>query len=573
MLLKDMKIFKTISNELRQFYSLSRHFLTRLFYNDLLKFENQQREQQIVLLVIFSVSIGYISQTILSPYLWSKMFNLSVSDLWLQETLILSLNMALIGVITISNWDKLFLDRMDYINLISLPVRARVLFIAKLFSLLIFIVIISTILNIFSSLIFIFYPGNLPNFNAFFGGLAHYLSNLLGSLFVFFAVAFIQSLLMILFKREIFKKVSAFFQFTLLLGFLSVFVWFPMVYKSLPSLKDNGSHFMDYYPPLWFAGIYNHMICNTDPILERNCTIGLIAVFLLVALYLIAVPISLRRYLKNYAVNQKRIKYISLFKYLKQLFQQLFLKHPVQHAIFMFYVKTLKRSKEHKLKLVLYLAFPISFFISRFIHIYIKEGESFFWSVNFYFVSIPIGLYFFLIVGLRLIVIYPIMLEANWIFKISELIQIKNYIKGFKKALIFSSVLPLAIITYPIYHYFWGMKLAIYHTLYCLFIALLLLEVCFINFRKLPFASEYVSGKLKLKYFWPYLLLGFFGYFFSLSKLGVYLLNNPHYYVFFFSIAFILYLGLKFYENHKIKELHLIYEEEPESVMLTLGLD
>ena len=568
-----MKIFETIRNELRQFFSLSKHFLTRLVYNDLLKFEDQQREQQIVLLVIFSVSIGYISHVVLTPYLWSKMFKLSASDLWLQETLILTITMALTGIISISYWDKLFLDQMDYVNLIHLPVRPRMIFISKFFSLLIFIVIISSILNIFSTLIFYFYPGNLHNFNAFFGGLAHYLSNLLGSLFVFFAVAFIQSLLMILFKRKIFKKVSAFFQFTLLLGFLSVFVWFPMVYNSLPSLKDNASHFMDYYPPLWFTGVYNHMIGSIDPILERNRAIGLIAVILSVVLYLLAVPVSLKQYLKNSAVNQKRIKNIPLFKHLKQLFQKLFLKHPVQHAIFMFYIKTLKRSKEHKLKLILILALPISFSVTKFIHIYIKEGASFFWSINFYFVSIPIGLYFFLIVGLRLIVVHPVMLEANWIFKISELIQIKNYIKGFKKGLVFSSVLPLVIITYPFYHYFWGMKLAIYHTLYCLFIALLLLEVCFINFRKLPFASEYVPGKLKLKYFWPYLLLGFLGYFFSLSKLGLYLLNNPHYYIFFFSIAFIIYLSLKFYENHKIKGLHLIYEEEPEPAMLSLGLD
>ena len=568
-----MKIFETIGNELKQFFSLSKHFLTRLVYNDMLKFEDQQREQQIVLLVIFSVSIGYISNSILTPYLWSKMFNLSISDLWLQETLILTITMTLTGMISISYWDKFFLDQMDYINLISLPVRARQLFAAKFFSLLIFIVIISTILNIFSTLIFAFYPGNLHNFNVFGGALAHYLSNLLGSLFVFFAVAFIQSLLMILFKRKIFKKVSAFFQFTLLLGFLSVFVWFPMIYNSLPSLKDKTSHFMDYYPPLWFTGIYNHMIGSIDPILERNCVSAIIAVFLSVVLYLLAVPVSLRQYLKNSAVNRKRIKHIPLLKYLRHIFQKLFLKHPVQHAIFIFYIKTLKRSKEHKLKLLLYLAFPISFFISRFIHIYIEEGKSFFWSINFYFVSIPIGLYFFLIVGLRLIVVHPLMLEANWIFKITELIQIKNYIKGFKKSIIFSSILPIAIITYPFYHYFWGMKLAIYHTLYCLFIALLLLEVCFINFRKLPFASEYVPGKLRLKYFWPYLVLGFLGYFFLLSKLGLYLLSNPYYYLFFFSIAFIIYLGLRFYENHKIKELHLIYEEEPESVMLTLGLD
>jgi len=573
MLTKDMKIFEIIRNELRQFFSLSKHFLTRLVYNDLLKFEDQQREQQIVLLVIFSVSIGYISNSILTPYLWSKMFNLSISDLWLQETLILTITMTLTGIISISYWDKFFLDQMDYINLISLPVRARQLFAAKFFSLLIFIVIISTILNIFSTLIFAFYPGNLHNFNVFEGALAHYLSNLLGSLFVFFAVAFIQSLLMILFKRKIFKKVSAFFQFTLLLGFLSVFVWFPMLYNSLPSLKDKTSHFMDYYPPLWFTGIYNHMIGSIDPILEKNCAIAIIAVFLSVVLYLLAVPVSLRQYLKNSAVSQKRIKHIPLLKYLRHIFQKLFLKHPVQHAIFIFYIKTLKRSKEHKLKLLLYLAFPISFFISRFIHIYIEEGKSFFWSINFYFVSIPIGLYFFLIVGLRLIVVHPLMLEANWIFKITELIQIKDYIKGFKKGIIFSSILPIAIITYPFYHYFWGMKLAIYHTLYCLFIGLLLLEVCFINFKKIPFASEYVPGKLKLKYFWPYLVLGFLGYFFLLSKLGLYLLSNPYYYLFFFSIAFIIYLGLRFYENHKIKGLHLIYEEEPESVMLTLVLD
>jgi len=38
----------------RQFSVLFRHFFSRLSYNELLKFENQQRESRVVLLVILA---------------------------------------------------------------------------------------------------------------------------------------------------------------------------------------------------------------------------------------------------------------------------------------------------------------------------------------------------------------------------------------------------------------------------------------------------------------------------------------------------------------------------------------
>jgi len=47
--------------------------------------------------------------------------------------------MAVAGVIAVASWDKLFLDRLDQVNLRPLPVSARKLFAAKSLGLLAFV--------------------------------------------------------------------------------------------------------------------------------------------------------------------------------------------------------------------------------------------------------------------------------------------------------------------------------------------------------------------------------------------------------------------------------------------------
>ena len=221
----------------------------------------------------------------------------------------------------------------------------------------------------------------------------------------------------------------------------------------------------------------------------------------------------------------------------------------------------------------MFLALPVSVLLSQFAYLYLKKGLSG-GTLDMFLVSMPLTLHFFLLLGFRVVVSYPQALEANFIFRVGEAGQAGHAISGFKKALLVTAVLPPLFFCLPLYLFFWGPLAAAYHTLYSLAIALLLLELFFFNFRKIPFACEHVPGKFKLRFYWPVLLLGYLQYYLTFSHLGLGLLKDPGRYYFFFPAAALLVAAVRIQQNRKAAGAQLQFEDDDaDPGMMSLGLD
>jgi hypothetical protein len=132
------EISKPVKAEFQQFLVLLRHFLLRLFNNDILKFEDQRRESMIMMLTFFLAGGGIIAAFILMPYLLA-MLGYTSETAWVEKTLFMTLSMAFTGIISVINWNNMFLDEKDYLYLSGLPIKTNTLFTAKFFSLLAFV--------------------------------------------------------------------------------------------------------------------------------------------------------------------------------------------------------------------------------------------------------------------------------------------------------------------------------------------------------------------------------------------------------------------------------------------------
>jgi hypothetical protein len=176
--------------------------------------------------------------------------------------------------------------------------------------------------------------------------------------------------------------------------------------------------------------------------------------------------------------------------------------------------------------------------------------------------------------GLRMIVRHPIMLSANWIFQLTEADEKKHYMKGIQKAFLFLLGFPLFIGLFIFYLYCWGFQLAVFHSFYSAAIFLLLLEMFFNTYKKIPFAAEYEPGKPNIKVYWPLILGGFLECYVLLSNIGLILLNRPNYYILFFLVIFALQWGFVFrrYREYKNEDFGFIYDEEPQELMLSLNI-
>jgi len=555
---------------LRQFSVLFRHFFSRLSYNELLKFENQQRESRVVLLVILAVAGMLVANAAYEPFLLFAIFDMSLSDLWRYEAMLVTFSMAIAGVLAVASWDKLFLDRLDQVNLRPLPVSARKLFAAKSLGLLAFVIAVTAVGNFFPVLIAAAYPADL--LGSLSAGPAHFAAALLGSLFVFLAVALLQELVMILLPPGLGKRVAVLAQALLLFVFLSPLVWFPLVHRSLPALKAGGSAFFRHYPPMWFTGIFHRLIGLRDPVLDAAGRLGIFAIIVLLLLYLLVSPASLRRFIRGTAAAPAARRRRASFPAGRRLLASVFLRHPVQRAVFSFFMQTLRRSREHKLKLTLFLALPVSYLLSQFVFIYFKKGLSG-RALDSLLISMPLALHFFLVIGMRLTIAYPHTLSASFIFRSSESLPLRHYMNGLKKALFCSAVILPPLVSLPLQIHFWGWRPAFLHALYSLAVAILLVEILFFNSRKVPFATEHVPGKFKLRFYWPVMVLGFLLYDQVLTGLGKSLRHSPSGYPVFFLLVALICALLRVNQRRRLAGERLVFEEEPEPAMMTLGFD
>lgn len=570
-----MKSIKREENS-NQFYVLLKHFVFRMFNNDIIKYENQGRERLIVVMTILAIVGGYVTHKLLFRFLIPALSGVSSDNIWVEKAVFLTLTMALTGIITVFSWENIFPDRKDYMNLLVLPVKMRTLFAAKFFSLLIFVGLLSIAFNIFSLFIFTFYLAPLVKVNFFYYGFSHLITNFLANLFVFLAVACLQSIFTILFKNRLLRKLSNIIQAVLLVGFISIIVWLPQIYSFLPGAMERLSSFLYYFPPLWFTGLYEKMTGSSEVVFNSHVLIAVMAIIIPTALYLVSFPISFKRFLSSGSdPGRKKSPLVQrMVRLARQSFDSVFLRHPVQRGMFYFVCQALKRSRKHQLQLVTYMALPGAYIIADLVYLHSRTGWSSFRVPNFFLVGASLIFYFFLAAGLRMIVRHPIMLGANWIFQLTEIKEKKHYMKGLKKAVLFLLGMPLFIGLFIFYLYCWGFRLALFHSLYSAAIFLLLVEVFFNTYKKIPFAGEFEPGKPNIKLYWPLILGGFLEWYVLFSNIGLILLHRPNYYILFFIVIFVLHWGFVFrrYREYKNEDFGFIYDEEPQELMLSLNL-
>lgn len=576
-MINGSETFRSAKQELKQFKALLKHFVVRLLNNDVLKYDDQRQEGLYLLLAILTMAGLALSSLILFPYL-RAMPGYSHETVWIERTLFMAFSMALTGIIAVINWENIFLDNRDYDTLFVLPVKKTTIFAAKCASLLLFVGIITAAFNFFPVFVFSFFLGHIPqqynfmpiNLPKFI--LAHLASAFMANLFTFLLVTGIQSLLMLLLRGTLYRKISMFFQTVLIFGFISIFVWFPKVHPSLETLKEQYSTFIYYFPPIWFVGLYEHLVGNFDFVFKQHLYLAAISLTLLVNVYVLSFPLNFKKFALR-STGKKKAAPSRLAILYRKLLHATLLKNPVEKAIYHFSLNTLKRNRKHKLLLAIYIALPTAFILTELVLLYFKKGVQYFQTPGMLLAAIPLIFYMALVAGLRAAVSQPVSLEANWLFRLNENPDLKHYVRGMKKALVTSTILPSFILFFIFYVTCWDYQYALYHSLYCLGIAYLLLELGFMNYHKIPFAAAHVPGKANMKAYWFLYFSAFIFYVYALTGLGLYLLSNPAEYVIFYAFLVSGIAAARWLRYKNYKTLRLVFEEEPEAYMLSLGFD
>jgi hypothetical protein len=362
-----------------------------------------------------------------------------------------------------------------------------------------------------------------------------------------------------------------------MVGFVTLMIFFltggpPITnsnfFSSFHNLRESNSLFLHLFPPMWFTGFYEILIGNSSSFFKPFLNYAALSVVICVIAFFLLAIIGYKRQLRiQDEVKKTRGKILKLKISLANIFNSIFLRNPVQRAVFNFFGKSLIRSVYHRMRLATYLAIS-SALILIVLGSQMRNPKIFF-QVNKTLLSIPLILALFLLVGLRGIVKVPISLEANWIFRLTEERDKKHYHLALRKAIFFVILLPLFLSIFVFYSFLWGWEIALLHCLFGLVVSTVVMEALFLNFHKIPFACSYLPGKEKLHIYWLIYLMGSLIYVFLMSAVEFGLLKRPVGFLIFYGVVLSFFLGIRIYQNSFLyRKKKIIYEERPEPVMI-----
>ncbi len=559
--------------DVSQFPLLTRHFFGRLFRNDFVDFEDQVKERLIAVLAILAAFFGYGSIRLLFKYY----FLADVSQSWQEKGYFFSVLMILFGIVTLIEWDVLFPDRRDYLNLTPLPVRLRTLFAAKLASLVLFVGLFSTAMNSLASAVFAVDLAPRRSASVLFlarYALAHLASAFAACFFVFFGLVFLQSVLMAVLPVRTFRRVSLFVRFALtaaltflLLAFLVKPVVLGSALASLPELMARRAPFVFRFPPLWFSGLYEVLLGTRDPVFRAQAGTACLAfLFSLVGFAMASALSYYRHVVKTLETGVAAGRFARFWEGLAGACQGVLMRTPEERAVSAFFSKTIRQSPKHRMALGAYLAAATAVAL-LFVAGYGGRPEAL-TPDNTGLLMLPLVFASILLAGLRSVIDQPVAPEANWVFEVTESAETSRYISGFKKVIFVKWILPLFAAVFALHLGLWSFGTALGHAAYGLTLAALGLEALFLHFRKIPFACATVPGKAKLHMRGVVFVLAFYAFLEICAAIEHRLLKQPRGFIVFFALAAGIWAAIRANNARFLRGKSLLFEEEPEPVMV-----
>ena len=554
---------------------LSRHFFERLFRNDFVDFEDQMKARLVAVLAVLAVVVGWSSQLLvffryeLSP---------DAGTSWQEKNYIFILMMLLFGVVTLLDWEALFPDRRDFVNLTPLPVRLRTIFAAKLVSFLAFIGLFSAAMNSLSSVVFALFLAQWRSNSLLFLGwhvLAHLASAFAACFCVFFACVFVNFFLMALLPASLYRRASALVRFVLIgfcLFLLLAFLVEPGnmsgALRSLPRLKDHGSPLVGHVPSMWFVGLYEVLLGTAGPVFKGLARTAVGALGLSLGAFGLACGLSyLKHFRRTLEASKRRPQARRLREGAAGLVEAIYLRSPEARAVGGFFSRTVRSSPRHRAVIVNGLAAGAA--LATLAVVANRRNLQALSPSNAYFLSQSLLLVFVLLGALRAAADQPAALESNWIFRLTEAPRRDRYAAGLKNTVLVRWCLPLAALLFAGH---WGLwrdaGAAALHALFCLALAALGTELFFFHYPKIPFACTRVPGKLRLQTRAVPYVVGILGLLAALSGFEKALLARPGSFRVFAAAAAALWAVLRTVNARFLRNHALVFDEEPEPAMI-----
>jgi hypothetical protein len=494
------------SGERRQFRTLVRLFAYRFFDTDILSIRgdiSSLLSQFAALMMALSFIIAL--KTVMKYWLaYSELPAARVATLaWADQEFLISTTMAVAGIVTLLVWDALFPDRRDSLILGAMPVRIRTIFVAKIAALAVALLLSAGAVNSFTGL---FYPFAIFDRAAGIIGAvrslaAYWVAMILAAAFVFLALISVQGLAIHALPHRLFLRASSVIQAAAFFAVLMLYFLMPPLASPAALHNPGNAAWYAVLAPYWFLGLFQVMRGSAEPAfgaLAERALAGLGVVLVLAAVaYALAYARHIRRLVEQPGIIRARRTVPSPWA---RLAARGLSRRPLEGAILAFVIRTLARSRQHRMIMALYAGMGLTYVFSQIaaaLYRPLAFGAAL--EREKTELGIPLILMFFVILGLRVCFSIPVELRANWLFRLTDPFASGAYLGAARKTLIAFGVAPALFVSAVAYAAVWPASRALGHVVFLMACGLLVIELSLARFAKVPFTCSYLPGSANLK--------------------------------------------------------------------------
>ena len=324
---------------------------------------------------------------------------------------------------------------------------------------------------------------------------AYWFTMLASGVFIYCGVLGVQGLAAQLLSRRLFLRVSGLLQMAAFCLFVSVYFLQPG-FGGLEGLTGpEVRRLLGWLPSYWFLGLFHDLNGSMHPALAplaRRAWTGLAIVTAGTAVaYALSYLRTLRKIVEEPDITpgSRGLSWLPRFG------------NRVQTAIGQFSVRSLGRSRQHRVILAFYLgigfAFTIFLLKAPAMKAYVPDAQANdpWRETNTALLAASIVMMALAVVGTRVVFALPLDLRANWIFRVTGARSGPETLAASRRALLLVSAAPVWLASAGLCLRFWPWRQAAGHLVVLGLLGLILAELCLHGFRKLPFACSYLPGK------------------------------------------------------------------------------
>jgi CubicO group peptidase (beta-lactamase class C family) len=319
----------------------------------------------------------------------------------------------------------------------------------------------------------------------------YWLTMLAAGAFIYCCVLGVQGLASQLLPRQMFLRVSSFLQLAAFCLLVSVYFLQPPL--AAPNPFDIQSAGLPVWSPsYWFLGLFQQL--NGSPALAPFATrawIGLaIAVGATAVAYALSYFRSLHKIIEEPDIlpGARRASWLPSFG------------TPLETSIVQFSIRTLLRSRQHRVILAFYLGigFAVTVFLLQSPMAQEISNTTVIdpWrQVSMPLLAASIILMGFWVVGMRAVFSLPLDLPANWIFRMTPVRAGSNCVTALRRSLWMLSVAPAWVGSAAVFLTMWPWRPAVGHLILLGLLGVTLTELCLQGNQKIPFTCSWLPGK------------------------------------------------------------------------------